>query len=71
MNFAPASCMCLYCKERTFITEPAGRTTRPRCAEVVELVTGKKLRLSRTPVSPGGKASSLPVVERKEGDLGL
>ncbi|AFV22775.1 hypothetical protein Mpsy_0564 [Methanolobus psychrophilus R15] len=35
------------------------------------MVTGKKLRLSRIPVILGEKASNLPVVERKKGDLGV
>ncbi|WP_292465896.1 hypothetical protein [Methanolobus sp.] len=75
MNFAPVSCMCLYCKERTFVTEPLDKVTCSRCEEVAELVRGEKLGPSRIPVSLGEKASSLPVVQKtvdnsKTGNIG-
>ncbi|MDP2216025.1 MAG: hypothetical protein Q8J68_01880 [Methanolobus sp.] len=62
MNFAPVSCMCLYCKERTFIRGQFDRVTCLKCREMMKVITGWKLRLSRIPVIPGENASNLPVV---------
>lgn len=51
MSFTPVSRMCLYCKERIFITEPVDEVTCPKCAEVMKVVMGRKLRLSRITVN--------------------
>lgn len=55
MTFTPVSRLCINCKGRIFITEPVDEVTCSKCGEVMKVVIGKKLRLSRIPVSSGNK----------------
>ena len=61
MTFTPVSRMCLYCRERIYITKPVDRVTCSRCGEVMKVVIARTVRLSRIPASSGKKASNLPV----------
>ncbi|MBP2030334.1 hypothetical protein RE474_04325 [Methanolobus sediminis] len=51
MTFTPVSRLCINCKGRIFITEPVDEVTCPKCGEVMKVVMGKKIKLSRIPVA--------------------
>jgi len=58
--------MCLYCRERIYITKPVDRVTCSRCGEVMKVVIGKTVRLSRIPVNSSEKASNLPLAAKAQ-----
>ncbi|TGC07412.1 hypothetical protein [Methanolobus halotolerans] len=67
MTFTPVSRLCIYCKEKIYITEPVDRVTCTRCGEVIKVVIGRTVRLSRIPVDLSEKASNLPISVRTQG----
>ncbi|MDP2217471.1 MAG: hypothetical protein Q8J68_09310 [Methanolobus sp.] len=67
MTFTPVSRLCIYCKERVYITKPVDKVSCTRCGEVMKVVVGRTVRLSRIPVDLSEEASNLPVAAKAHG----
>lgn len=69
MTFTPVSRMCLYCRERIYITKPVDMVTCTRCGEVMKVVIARTVRLSRIPVNSSEKASNSPLEAKAQESL--